>query len=157
MTLPAYPSDLPYPQLRPYTLQPVDNTIGTEMSKGLFVQRERAPNAPTKMTAVWRVRGDVAALLEGWLKHHLGYWTMNVQVPLGLLEHQVQVVGRLRSMNLIGKDSWEYSATVLVRQAETLSAEAVDVIAEFGIDDVRAASPLLHTLIHTDLPGSLVW
>lgn len=157
--MPTYPATLPLPQLQSYQLDPVDNTIRSEMSTGLVIQRRIAPNAPTRMSATWRLSAAELALLEGWLEHEVGtgYFTMPVSVPLGLLDHSVRVLGRLGGYRKLSANYWECSATVEIRRAQTLSAEEVAVLTTVGPSIFQRAVDLLHTLIHVDLPNGKRW
>lgn len=139
MTTPAYPEDLlPLPQLNEYALQPVDNTITTETSTGLTIQRLAAPNAPTRMTAVWRITSLEAAMLEGWWNYTgLGYWTMPIDTPNGYSTHTVRFIGKLGNRHPYGQGTWEIQAAVEVRARSEVTSEQMAVLLDYPITDLE--------------------
>lgn len=156
----AWPAELPEPLSDGYGLQPDAAFIRTDMDSGPARQRRRfSAQPPTRVPAAWLMSEYQLAVFEGWYESTIAAGADWFTVPSrnGLALQQLEARFATPWQAAFRVPSWQVSATLELRTRPVLSAEELAVVIEWGIDDVVAAGPSLHELVHVSLPGPLTW
>lgn len=158
----AWPSSqLPLPTLQGYALALTDETVQTQFESGPLRIRRRFSAGPVAISARWVMSADQVAILESWFSFTAqsgAEWITGLEAYNGLgpytTEHRFIGPPILRPIH---GWLWEVTATLQARTRNLLTAEELEAVIAYGPDDLYASSDTLHILVHTSLPGALIW
>ena len=123
-----YPTTLPRPLLKPYTLNQQSNLLRTQMTAGNARVRKRFSNVPTTFTAEWLCKQSEALMLEGFVEHALNggvnWFVMDILTPQGLVSHDVRFVSSpLEDCKPYSAVFWQYKAHIEIKKRQTITEE----------------------------------
>lgn len=160
MALVAWPDRLPAPMAAGYSYQPQAPFIRTNMDTGLARQRRRFISIPTQISVTWTLDQEGLALFEAFVHYDLldGLCWFSAVVINGMERQSVKarMIGAFKVDN-VEPGAWRVSATLETINMPVATPEQYIALRDFGEDVMHSAASDLHSLIHVDLPGALVW
>lgn len=143
-----------------YSYQPQAPFIRTNMETGLARQRRRFISIPTQLSVTWTLDQEGLALFEAFVHYDLldGLCWFSAIVVNGMERQSVKarMIAAYKVDN-IEPGVWRVSATLEAVNMPVATPEQYIALRDFGEDVMHAAASDLHSLIHVDLPGPLVW
>lgn len=127
-----YPAGLPLPQREGYGLRHQSPTVEAEAITGRSIPRRRFRNPPSFVTASWLFSEVEAQLFEVWFraeKEQLGiadgtiWFNCPLQTPLGIRHYEAKFRGMYGEITLFGINNWRTSATLELKERQTLPTE----------------------------------
>lgn len=127
-----YPAGLPLPQREGYGLRHQSPTVEAEAITGRSISRRRFRNPPSFVTVSWLFSEAEAQLFEVWFraeKDQLGiadgmlWFNCPLQTPLGIEHYEAKFKGMYEGLELFGMNHWRTSATLELRERQTLPTE----------------------------------
>lgn len=118
----AYPSSLPAPLARAYKLEPVDQTVRTDMEMGAAKVRRRTAARNDHIGLAFQFSDAGMASFRSWFDNATtgadggaAWFTIDIRTgDGGLVNHEARFVGPFRA-DYLAADQWAVSATVEVR------------------------------------------
>lgn len=152
-----FPSILPAPQITGYEINPEDPNLRTQMEAGPDLVRRRFTAIPSRIPVRWRFTQDQLALFEAWHKHTAldgsAWFNINLANGLGIQAMEARFTKPPKKPLLSGLN-WEVQAELEVRQPPVMSADHLEIVMAYGIDDLNYVNPLFNTLVQTTLPAA---
>jgi hypothetical protein len=143
-----------------YSYQPQAPFIRTSMDSGLARQRRRFISIPSQVTVTWTLDQGQLALFEAFVHYDLidgcAWFSARIMNGVGMRSVKARMIDGFK-VDIIDKGWWKVSATLETMNMPVLNM--ADYITQLGLgEDVMApASSDLHSLVHVDLPGALLW
>jgi hypothetical protein len=160
MALVAWPDLLPAPMAAGYSYQPQAPFIRTNMDSGLARQRRRFISIPTQVAVTWTLDQEQLALFEAFVHYDLtdgcAWFSAQIANGMELQSVKARMIAGFKVSN-IEPGAWTVSATLETLNMPVATTEQYIALRDFGEDAMHSASSDLHSLIHVDLPGALVW
>ncbi|MBR8084566.1 hypothetical protein [Burkholderia vietnamiensis] len=160
MALVAWPDRLPAPMAAGYSYQPQAPFIRTNMDNGLARQRRRFISIPTQVSVTWTLSQEQLALFEAFVHYDLldGVCWFSAVVFSGMERQNVKarMISAYKIDN-IEPGVWKASVTLETINMPVSTPDQYVALRDFGEDVMHSTSSDLHSLIHVDLPGALVW
>ena len=111
-----YPEGLPLPQLDGYGFSPTSAVVKTQMRSGRVRMRRQYASVPTWAPVRWQFTPTQAQLFEAWYEEVLvsgtQWFEMPLQTPQGLANYRARFSDIYQGPDLVGADSWRFSATL---------------------------------------------
>lgn len=120
-----YPAGLPLPLRSGYDLSHVSPLMRTELQSGRARQRRRYTSVPSMASVSWSFSQSEAQLFEAWFRWTLSdgaeWFNATLRTPLGLMPYECRFADMYNGPALVGIDRWQVSATIEIRERQTLS------------------------------------
>lgn len=127
--LPEYPKQLPVPLREGYGLQHVDPMIRTQLASGRARQRRRFTSVPTEVTVSWLMTAPQAQLFEAWYRDVIddgvAWFACALRTPIGLQRYEARFTGIYSGPDLVGVDSWRFTAELELKSRPILPRGSV--------------------------------
>jgi len=113
------------------------NLLRSGMSSGRSRVRRRFEAVPAQLKVEFRLKEDEAAFFDGWIEHALkgasAPFLLNIRLPIGLVQHQVEFVSSpLEDFKLRG-GKWVYSATIQIKRLSVINSDLVLLLAGLNL------------------------
>ena len=134
------------------------------MESGTVRQRRRFTVEALQVKVSWELSDVELEVFTAFHKHRLNlgndWFTLPMPSGGGVKDHTVRFVQGKFSQDYQNVGRWRVSATMDVRDRDTLSAAVLDVFMEAGTDPVALQAFVtsvnnLHNLVHVTLPANL--
>ena len=126
-----YPAGLPLPLRSGYDLSHVSPLMRTELQSGRARQRRRYTSVPSMASVSWSFSQPEVQLFEAWFRWTLSdgaeWFNATLRTPLGLMPYECRFADMYNGPALVGIDRWQVSATLEIRERQTL-ASGYDVV-----------------------------
>ena len=158
-----WPSQFPLPTSA-LNLDGLDNAVRTTMEAGTVRQRRRFTVEALQVKATWELSDVELEVFTAFHKHRINLGNDWFVLPMpsggGIKDHVVRMVQGKFSQDYQNVGRWRVSATLDVRDRETLSSAVLDVFVEIGTDPDSLAAFVsavsgLHAFVHVTLPSDL--
>ena len=130
------------------------------MEAGLARQRRRFTDVPSSIGVRWLFTRNQFAIFEAWFKLYAKegaeFFDIDLLGGIGITTHTARF-NRQFDAKLFNGLFWEVTSELEIRERPTLDAEAIEVLLENSPEPLFATINSLHTLVHTSIPGPLVW
>lgn len=160
MSLDAYPSTLPGCEIGA-ELQPNDPAVRTQFEFGNTRDRVRTAVKRAGVTVNFYFTRYELEIFDAWwwltLEKGTKWFTIDLPLPSGLENVEAKFTQVWKSRLGEGLQWPSVQAVLQIRDRTMLSAEQLAVATAYDWEDLLAGGESLHTLIHTDLPGSMTW
>ncbi|MFM0326080.1 hypothetical protein [Caballeronia glebae] len=156
----AWPDRLPSPSETGYSYQAQAPFIRTNMDSGLARQRRRFVRIPTTVSVAWTLSQEELALFEAFVHYDLidGAAWFSALIANGQELKSVKArMPAAAKVDLVEPGVWRVTAQLETLDMPMATPDQYVALRDFGEDMMHSASSDLHSLIHVDLPGPLVW
>ncbi len=155
--MPAWPATLPAPRVSGYTLRPVERISGPGFDAGNRRARRSSAAAPMRVGVRW---GFTQAQMATFEYFHA------ITISGGADDFTIDLVNGLEvtSCSAAFDDIWQatlrpgggfdVTATLRTSDLPVLTAAELEVAVAYDLDDIADSASLLHTLVHSTLPGT---
>ena len=156
----TWPVTLPLPTVENYAVQPGDAVVRTDMEAGLARQRRRFTDVPSIIGVRWLFTRNQFAVFEAWYKLYAKegaeFFDIDLLGGIGITTHTARFT-RQFDAKLFNGLFWEVTSQLEIRERPTLDDEALEILLENPPESLFTTINALHLLVHTSLPGPLVW
>lgn len=126
MTLEVWPTQLPLPEQSGYAIQHVSPLQRTQMVSGRARQRRVYTSVPSNVSVQWFLTEQQAQLFESWFRYAItdgaDWFLLPLKTPMFTGNYECRFTGIYEGPVLIAYDKWTVSATIEIRERQTLGA-----------------------------------
>ena len=126
MTLAVWPEQLPLPEQSGYAIQHVSPLQRTEMVSGRARQRRIYTSVPSNVAVQWFLTEQQAQLFESWFRYAItdgaDWFLLPLKTPMFTGNYECRFTGIYEGPVLIAYDKWTVSATIEIKERQTLNA-----------------------------------
>ena len=126
MTLAAWPTQLPLPEQSGYAIQHVSPLKRTEMVSGRARQRRVYTSVPSNVAVQWFLTEQQAQLFEAFFRYAItdgaDWFLLPLKTPMFTGNYECRFTGIYEGPVLIAYDKWTVSATIEIKERQTLNA-----------------------------------
>lgn len=129
MTLAVWPEQLPLPEQSGYAIQHVSPLLRTEMVSGRARQRRVYTSVPSNVSVQWFLTEQQAQLFEAFFRYAItdgaDWFLLPLKTPIFTGDYECRFTGIYEGPVLIAYDKWTVSATIEIKERQTLGASWV--------------------------------
>ena len=129
MTLAVWPEQLPMPEQSGYAIQHVSPLQRTEMVSGRARQRMVYTSVPSNVAVQWFLTEQQAQLFEAFFRYAItdgaDWFLLPLKTPMFTGNYECRFTGIYEGPVLIAYDKWTVSATIEIKERQTLGASWV--------------------------------
>lgn len=126
MTLAVWPEQLPLPEQSGYAIQHVSPLQRTEMVSGRARQRRVYTSVPSNVAVQWFLTEQQAQLFEAFFRYAItdgaDWFLLPLKTPMFTGNYECRFTGIYEGPVLIAYDKWTVSATIEIKERQTLNA-----------------------------------
>ena len=126
MALVSWPEQLPLPEQSGYAIQHVSPIQRTEMVSGRARQRRVYTSVPSMVAVQFFCTEVQAQLFEVWFKYSItdgaDWFLLPLKTPMFTGDYECRFAGIYEGPVLIAYDKWTVSATIEIKERQTLNA-----------------------------------
>ena len=126
MTLAVWPEQLPLPEQSGYAIQHVSPLQRTEMVSGRARQRRVYTSVPSNVSVQWFLTEQQAQLFESWFRYAImdgaDWFLLPLKTPMFTGNCECRFTGIYEGPVLIAYDKWTVSATIEIKERNTITA-----------------------------------
>lgn len=119
-----YPAELPPPLRQGYGLAHGSPLMRSEMQSGRARQRRRYTSVPSIASVQWHLTQQQAQIFEAFFRWALSdgaeWFNTRIRTPLGLQSYECRFAEMYSGPDLVGVDRWQISASLELRERQTL-------------------------------------
>lgn len=139
MTLAVWPEQLPLPEQSGYAIQHVSPLQRTQMVSGRARQRRVYTSVPSMVAVQWFLTEQQAQLFESWFRYVItdgaDWFLLPLKTPMFTGNYECRFTGIYEGPVLIAYDKWTVSATIEIKERQTLTSnELFDIQGIFDSD-----------------------
>ena len=127
MALVSWPEQLPLPEQSGYAIQHVSPIQRTEMVSGRARQRRVYTSVPSNVAVQWFLTEQQAQLFELFFRFGItdgaDWFLCKLKTPLGIMTYECRFTGIYEGPVLIAYDKWTVSATIEIKERQTLTSD----------------------------------
>lgn len=157
----AWPERLPPPLSNGYGYQATKPFIRTDMESGLARQRRRFTRFPTTVSVVWLFTQEQLGLFEAFVHYDLqdgaAWFTAIIASGQDTKQVKARMIDAPHVERVAPVGLWNVSVQLETLDMPVATPEEYVVMRDFGGDMFHSMSGDLHKLIHSDLPGPILW
>ena len=129
MTLAVWPEQLPLPEQSGYAIQHVSPLQRTEMVSGRARQRRIYTSVPSMVAVQWFLTEQQAQLFEAFFRYSItdgaDWFLLPLKTPMFTGNYECRFTGIYEGPVLIAYDKWTVSATIEIKERQTIGASWV--------------------------------
>ena len=129
MPLVSWPTQLPLPEQSGYAIQHVSPTQRTTMVSGRARQRRVYTSVPSNVAVQWFLTEQQAQLFEAFFRYAItdgaDWFLLPLETPMFTGNYECRFAGIYEGPVLIAYDKWTVSATIEIKERQTLGASWV--------------------------------
>lgn len=151
-----FPATLPAPLRDGYGIEPQDRVARQRFEAGNRRSRRLFDSAPFLVSVAWRFTAAQFAAFEDWYANDIAHGADEFQIALANGLGMNTVTAAFEGMYDVTASAglqWRVRASLRVTSLPMLSEAELEVAMAYPLADIGLASPALHTLIHSTLPG----
>lgn len=126
MSLVSWPTQLPMPEQSGYAIQHVSPTQRTQMVSGRARQRRVYTSVPSNVAVQWFLTEQQAQLFEAFFRYAItdgaDWFLLPLKTPMFTGDYECRFTGIYEGPVLIAYDKWTVSATIEIKERQTLNA-----------------------------------
>ena len=126
MTLAVWPTQLPLPEQSGYAIQHVSPLQRTTMVSGRARQRRVYTSVPSNVAVQWFLTEQQAQLFEAFFRYSItdgaDWFLLPLKTPMFTGDYECRFAGIYEGPVLIAYDKWTVSATIEIKERQTLNA-----------------------------------
>ncbi len=126
MTLVSWPEQLPLPEQSGYAIQHVSPLQRTQMVSGRARQRRVYTSVPSNVAVQWFLTEQQAQLFEVFFRYAItdgaDWFLLPLKTPMFTGDYECRFTGIYEGPVLIAYDKWTVSATIEIKERQTLNA-----------------------------------
>ena len=126
MPLVSWPAQLPLPEQSGYAIQHVSPTQRTTMVSGRARQRRVYTSVPSNVAVQWFLTEQQAQLFEAFFRYAItdgaDWFLLPLKTPMFTGDYECRFTGIYEGPVLIAYDKWTVSATIEIKERQTLNA-----------------------------------
>ena len=126
MPLVSWPTQLPLPEQSGYAIQHVSPTQRTTMVSGRARQRRVYTSVPSNVAVQWFLTEQQAQLFEAFFRYSMtdgaDLFLLPLKTPMFTGDYECRFTGIYEGSVLIAYDKWTVSATIEIKERQTLDA-----------------------------------
>lgn len=126
MTLAVWPEQLPPPEQSGYAIQHVSPLQRTTMVSGRARQRRVYTSVPSMVAVQWFLTEQQAQLFEAFFRYAItdgaDWFLLPLKTPMFTGNYECRFTGIYEGPVLIAYDKWTVSATIEIKERQTLNA-----------------------------------
>ena len=126
MSLVSWPTQLPLPEQSGYAIQHVSPLQRTTMVSGRARQRRVYTSVPSNVAVQWFLTEPQAQLFEAFFRHAItdgaDWFLLPLKTPMFTGDYECRFTGIYEGPVLIAYDKWTVSATIEIKERQTLGA-----------------------------------
>ena len=126
MTLAVWPEQLPLPEQSGYAIQHASPLVRTEMVSGRARQRRVYTSVPSNVSVQWFLTEQQAQLFEAFFRYAItdgaDWFLLPLKTPMFTGNYECRFTGIYEGPVLIAYDKWTVSATIEIKERQTLDA-----------------------------------
>ena len=126
MPLVSWPTQLPLPEQSGYAIQHVSQTQRTTMVSGRARQRRVYTSVPSNVSVQWFLTEQQAQLFEVFFRYSItdgaDWFLLPLKTPMFTGDYECRFTGIYEGPTLTTFDKWTVSATVEIKERQTLGA-----------------------------------
>ena len=126
MSLVSWPAQLPPPEQSGYAIQHVSPTQRTQMVSGRARQRRVYTSVPSNVAVQWFLTEQQAQLFEAFFRYAItdgaDWFLLPLKTPMFTGDYECRFTGIYEGPVLIAYDKWTVSATIEIKERQTLNA-----------------------------------
>ncbi len=126
MTLASWPEQLPLPEQSGYAIQHVSPTQRTTMVSGRARQRRVYTSVPSNVAVQWFLTEQQAQLFEAFFRYAItdgaDWFLLPLKTPMFTGDYECRFTGIYEGPTLTAFDKWTVSATIEIKERQTLGA-----------------------------------
>ena len=126
MTLAVWPEQLPLPEQSGYAIQHVSPLQRTEMVSGRARQRRVYTSVPSMVAVQWLLTEQQAQLFEAFFRYGItdgaDWFLLPLKTPMFTGNYECRFTGIYEGPVLIAYDKWTVSATIEIKERNTITA-----------------------------------
>ena len=126
MPLVSWPEQLPLPEQSGYAIQHVSPLQRTTMVSGRARQRRVYTSVPSNVSVQWFLTEQQARLFETWFRYAItdgaDWFLLPLKTPMFTGNYECRFTGIYEGPVLIAYDKWTVSATIEIKERQTLNA-----------------------------------
>ena len=126
MTLVSWPTQLPMPEQSGYAIQHVSPLQRTTMVSGRARQRRVYTSVPSMVAVQWFLTEQQAQLFEAFFRYAItdgaDWFLLPLKTPMFTGNYECRFTGIYEGPVLIAYDKWTVSATIEIKERQTLNA-----------------------------------
>ncbi len=129
MSLVSWPEQLPLPEQSGYAIQHVSPLQRTQMVSGRARQRRVYTSVPSSVAVQWFLTEQQAQLFEAFFRYSIAdgadWFFLPLKTPMFTGNYECRFTGIYEGPVLIAYDKWTVSATIEIKERNTLGASWV--------------------------------
>lgn len=129
MSLVSWPTQLPLPEQSGYAIQHVSPLQRTQMVSGRARHRRVYTSVPSNVAVQWFLTEQQAQLFEAFFRYAItdgaDWFLLPLKTPLFTGNYECRFTGIYEGPVLIAYDKWTISATIEIKERQTLGASWV--------------------------------
>ena len=126
MPLVSWPTQLPLPEQSGYAIQHVSPLQRTNMVSGRARQRRIYTSVPSMVAVQWFLTEQQAQLFEAFFRYAItdgaDWFLLPLKTPMFTGDYECRFTGIYEGPVLIAYDKWTVSATIEIKERQTLNA-----------------------------------
>ena len=126
MALVSWPEQLPLPEQSGYAIQHVSPLQRTQMVSGRARQRRVYTSVPSNVAVQWFLTEQQAQLFEAFFRYAItdgaDWFLLPLKTTMFTGDHECRFTGIYEGPVLIAYDKWTVSATIEIKERQTLNA-----------------------------------
>ena len=126
MSLVSWPTQLPMPEQSGYAIQHVSPTQRTTMVSGRARQRRVYTSVPSNVAVQWFLTEQQAQLFEAFFRYSItdgaDWFLLPLKTPMFTGNYECRFTGIYEGPVLVAFDKWTFSATIEIKERQTLGA-----------------------------------
>ena len=126
MSLVSWPTQLPLPEQSGYAIQHVSPTQRTTMVSGRARQRRVYTSVPSNVAVQWFLTEQQAQLFEAFFRYAIAdgadWFLLPLKTPMFTGDYECRFTGIYEGPTLTSFNKWTVSATIEIKERQTLSA-----------------------------------
>ena len=126
MSLVSWPTQLPLPEQSGYAIQHVSPLQRTTMVSGRARQRRVYTSVPSNVAVQWFLTEQQAWLFEAFFRYAItdgeDWFLLPLKTPMFTGNYECRFTGIYEGPVLIAYDKWTVSATIEIKERQTLGA-----------------------------------
>ena len=126
MSLVSWPTQLPLPEQSGYAIQHVSPLQRTTMVSGRARQRRVYTSVPSNVAVQWFLTEQQAQLFEAFFRYSItdgaDWFLLPLKTPMFTGDYECRFTGIYEGPTLTAFNKWTVSATIEIKERQTLSA-----------------------------------
>jgi hypothetical protein len=158
MTLIAFPSVLPAPEVSSIGIEPGNNLVRTDFESGPARVRRTSRKPTSTYGVAWIVELEDLGVFEYWFENialdGVLWFTTRLVNGADVQDCEARFIGKY-SVSARSSKIFQISASLEVRNAPRISAVAYEVLTTIGNQQFQRGEAILDHVVNTELPSYL--